>query len=181
MTAMNPMNGAALELDHCKRMVARLTTLHHTVERLHAALRKDDVAHVVNDVVLKTIGGKDCAIYAFDPSRERLRLMNVTSGNVGAPNELPRQDSLIGGPAVSGHLFINNTGDLTDCAPWERTLRAAIPVKFLGRVTALIAIFGLDASKKHFTPLDVEMFDVLSRHVGVALNTAAANEQQNRN
>lgn len=171
------MAGAAMELDHCKRMVARLTTLHHTVERLHAATRPADVAHVVDDIVVRTVGATACAIYEVDAASEELKLVSITSREIGVPSVLRRREAHIADPVTSGRLFINDAGELNDCAPWERTLRACIPVKLSGRVTAVIAVFGLHASKKNFEPQDIEVFDVLSRHVGVAFNTAAANER----
>ena len=177
---MTSMTGSALELDHCKRMVARLTTLHHTVERLHAATRRADVARVVDDVVVKTLDGKDCAIYELDSTGEELRLVSVTSPDLGIPRVVKPGTGLIGHPVASGRSFINNMSRI-GCAPWERTLRACIPVKFCGRVTGVIAIFGLEASKKDFAPLDLEVFDVLSRHVAVALHTTAANEPERNN
>ena len=68
---------------------------------------------------------------------------------------------------------MNNIGELDDVAPWERKLRACVPLKYLGRVVGAVAIFGMRASKKRLAPIDVELFDLLSRHGGIALNTAA--------
>jgi GAF domain-containing protein len=166
----------ALELDECKRVIARLTALHHTVERLHACVRSADVTRVVEDIVVNTIGGRSCAVFAFDDERSRLQLLSARPGEVEIPREVTGE-GLVAGAAMSGRLFMNNIGELTDCASWERTLRACVPVRYCDRVIAVIAMFGLDPSKKRFTPLDVELFDLLSRHAGVALNTAAVLER----
>ena len=171
------MTSVALELDQCKRMIARLTALHHAVERLHACMRTADVGRVVEDIAISTIGAKSCAFFAFDDERSQLRLLNASSVGPEIPREIAGE-GLIVSTAASGRLFMNNIGDVTGVAPWEQTLRACIPVKYLDRVTAVIAIFGLESTKKRFSPLDVELFDLLSRHTGVALNTAATSESQ---
>jgi len=160
------------ELDHWKRMCARLTTLHTAIERLHAAATPVDVCAVIEDITMNVIGGEACAIYVVDESASHLSLLSGSAG-VEVPPRVKWREGLVGTAAASGHLFMNSIGDLDDVSPWERKLRACVPLKYLGRVVGAVAILGMRPSKKRFAPIDVELFDLLGRHGGLALNTAA--------
>jgi len=169
MTTNGPSSS---ELDHWKRMCARLTTLHTAIERLHAAMQPSDVCAVIADLAVNVVGGETCAIYVIDESASQLNLLSNSAG-AEVPPHVRWREGLVGTAAASGHLFMNSIGDLDDASPWERKLRACVPLKYLGRVVGAVAIFGMRLSKKRFAPIDVELFDLLGRHGGLALNTAA--------
>jgi GAF domain-containing protein len=161
------------QLEQTSRTSARLATLWAAVERLHASTQRSKICEAVEDIVLNVVGGEQCAIFEVDRSGAHLNLI----GSVGVDPQTFREvgfgEGLIGRVAASGRMFVKTGENLNGAALWEETLSACIPLKYCGRLTGVIAILGMQLHKLDFNSIDLEMFDLLSRHAAMALHAAA--------
>jgi GAF domain-containing protein len=152
-------------------VLARLVTLYNAVERLHAATTTDAVCAVIGTIVAGQIGAAEYAIFEVDRRGAALELIASAGINADLVRQLRLGEGLVGRAAASGRLYIGSFAERDDIAVWEETLSACIPLRYRGRHIGAIAVFGLDADKAEFTPLDLDLFELLSRHAALALTT----------
>jgi GAF domain len=160
------------QLDQSSRTSSRLATLYVAIERLHDSLQRAKVCEAIEDIVINVIGGEQCALFEVDSNSACLNLISSVGVDPEPLREVGFGEGLVGRVAASGRLFVKRDGDLNDCALWEDTLNACIPLKYCGRLTGVIAIFGMQVEKVDFTPIDIEMFELLTKHGALALHAA---------
>ena len=156
-------------LQRCREVVARLVTLYSAVERLHAASTTFDVCAVIEGILTEQIGAVQYAIFEVDRSGASLNLLSSAGINADLLQEVGWGEGLLGKAAASSRIYVDAAGEGEEAALWEETLNACIPLRVRGRLTGTIAIFGLGPHKREFTPLDLDLFELLSRHAALAL------------
>lgn len=162
------------QLDQCSRTVGRLATLYAVIEQLHATINRSKICDAIADIVLNVIGGEQFALFEVHPRGACLTLIASAGIDPGPLSEVGFGEGLVGRVAASGRLFVKRDEDLNDGALWEETLSACIPLKIGRRLTGVIAIFGVQLQKHDFTPVDLEMFDLLTKHAALALHAAGS-------
>lgn len=160
------------QLEQSSRTSSRLATLWAAVERLHGSLLRSKICEVIEDIVLNVVGGEQCAIFEVAPSGACLNLISSVGVDTEELREVGFGEGLVGRVAASGRLFVKSSENLHSAALWEETLSACIPLKYCGRLTGVIAILGTQVQKLDFTPIDIEVFHLLSKHAAMALHAA---------
>jgi len=145
---------------------SNLANLYVASYRLHGTLDRKQVLEVIQEIVINLIGSEEIGIFEMQEDGQSIRLVS----SFGIDPELLQQVQLgtgaIGMSAQTGEVAIWPR----DASPQpELGLTACVPLKLDGRVTGVIAIFGLLPQKPDLGPLDRELFDLLATHAATAL------------
>jgi hypothetical protein len=179
---------AALESAHAE-CADRIRALHErnmdlvrlTVasQRLAASVQRDEVLATIAGIVVDLIGSEELAVYELpelDGDIETLRLAHVRGIDANSPR-LARAAGPIRYALGVGQTLVARSRR-QGAEDVDGGLTAAIPLKLDGNVTGAIAIFGLVEHKKALTPVDHELFEILSRQAAMALHSAASRSQR---
>lgn len=151
---------AALE-----RQVLELSTYVVVVQRLRGATGRGEVLAVVEEVLGAIVGTEQFALYAVDGASGSLQQLVAC----GVPFDPTRDEALLRGPlgkvTRQGELWVSEDPD-------NEELTACVPLLLGRRVIGAIAIFKMLPQKPALETADREIFDLLSRHVAVALADA---------
>jgi len=145
---------------------SNLANLYVASYRLHGTLDRRQVLEVIQEIIINLIGSEEIGIFEMDDDGASLRLIS----SFGIDPEPLRQILLGRGP-------IGASAQTGEVAVWPRSaaseenqgLTACVPLKLDGRVTGVLAIFGLLPQKPDLGPLDRELFDLLATHAATAL------------
>jgi hypothetical protein len=168
---------AALEQEHAK-CAARLRTLHDqntnlaqiaTAHHLLAnAASRDEVLVTIEEIVINMIGSEEIAIFEVKGEGAALHIAR----HRGLDDDDERLDA-----AMDAVRWVVATGDTYVRRDFRSEtlhgLTAVVPLKVESRVMGVVAIFHLLHQKKALEPVDLEIFDIVSRQAAMALYAAA--------
>jgi hypothetical protein len=145
---------------------SNLANLYVASYRLHGTLDRAQVLDVIQEIVINLVGSEEMGIFEMEEDGSSLRLISSFGIDPGPLKRIPTGRGAIGASAQTGEVAI-----------WPRAaasrdqlgLTACVPLKLDGRVTGVIAIFGLLPQKPDLGPLDRELFDLLATHAATAL------------
>jgi GAF domain-containing protein len=151
---------AELEAAASQRM-GRLAQLLASALQLHAALLPADVLTVIKEIVANMIGSEEMGIFA----RRADGLLVPLDG--------------IGDDVAA--LGLIHAAALRDCMAAGKTLlgdqpAACVPLLMDGRAMGVIAVFRLLPQKPTLDEGDLELFELLATHAGLALHHAELRE-----
>jgi regulator of replication initiation timing len=136
-----------------------LANLYVASYQLHGTLDRTAVLAAIEEIVVNLVGSEKFAIFeCYDDSRLEL------VGSFGV-DEAHTAEALMPGSRV---LRTVASGDPVILPP-EGDVIACVPLKLDGRVTGVVAIYGLLSHKSSLEQLDYELFDLLASHAATAL------------
>jgi len=145
---------------------SNLANLYVASYRLHGTLDRRQVLEVIQEIVINLIGSEEMGIFEMEEDGSSLRLISSFGIDPEPLKMVPLGRGAIGASAQSGEVAIWSRADSSD---GEQGLTACVPLKLDGRVTGVIAIFGLLPQKPDLGPLDHELLDLLATHAATAL------------
>ncbi len=161
-------------LDFARRYVEieeennNLANLYVASYQLHSTLEYREVLQIVKEIIINLIGADRFAVFMTDSKRIEYSAV-VTEGlddaafsaitpGAGALGKTIREDS--GVYVAADHS--RGTEDLNNPL-------VVIPLKIKNELIGVIAIYNLLEQKKAFTPLDIELFNLLGGHAATAI------------
>jgi len=145
---------------------ANLANLYVASYRLHGTLDRQQVLDVIQEIVINLVGSEEIGIFEMDEDGASLRLISSFGIEAETLKQVPLGRGAIGASAQSGEI---NIWSRSASAEREAGLSACVPLKLDGRVTGVIAVFGLLPQKPDLGPLDRELFELLATHAATAL------------
>lgn len=145
---------------------ANLANLYVASYRLHGTLDRQQVLDVIQEIVINLVGSEEIGIFEMDEDGGSLRLISSFGIEGDALKQVPLGRGAIGSSAQNGEIAIWSRDASSEREPG---LSACVPLKLDGRVTGVIAVFGLLPQKPDLGPLDRELFELLATHAATAL------------
>jgi len=145
---------------------ANLANLYVASYRLHGTLDRRQVLEVIQEIVINLIGSEELGIFEMDDDGSSVRLISSFGIDPEPFKQVTPGIGAIGKSAQTGEIAIWSRSASREN---EQGLTACVPLKLDGRVTGVIAIFGLLPQKPDLGPLDRELFDLLATHAATAL------------
>jgi len=155
---------------------SNLANLYVASYRLHGTLDRKQVLEVIQEIVINLIGSEEIGIFEMEEDGRSIRL--ISSFGI---DPTPLQQVKLGRGAIGTSAQTGNVAKWPRGA-WpepEQSLTACVPLKLDGRVTGVIAIFGLLPQKSDLGPLDLELFDLLATHAATALYCTSLHAKTN--
>ncbi len=149
-----------------------LAQLFVVLDRIHGALSKAEMLAALQEIVINVVGSEELAVF------ERRGAVLVLSQSFGVDRQKLRDvrvgEGAIGRAAASGRIYV--AGREGPPAPGEEDLTAVIPLRAGEEVAGALAIFRLLGHKPGIGEDDETLFQLLSTHVGLALQLRGARE-----
>jgi len=148
-----------------------LANLYVAGYRLHAGLTREEVVEAVREIIATLVGSEEMALFERHDHAPVLSLVDSVGIDADAFRTVALGTGVIGRTAEKGQTYLAEAGapEQETRAPGEEKLTACIPLTLAGRVTGLIAVFGLLSHKPALEPVDLEIFDLLARQASMAL------------
>jgi nitrate/nitrite-specific signal transduction histidine kinase len=168
-----------------KRFVAaelqntRLANLYVSMQRLHCSLERREIIAAIEEIVINLVGSEEFAILELVAPQ---KLSVVSSHGIDGRHveRVATQDGPIGKCVSKGTLFVRNGGPAQGSSEIESQLTACIPLRAAERIWGAVAVFALLPQKESLGVADVELFDLLSAHGGLALYCSSLHQRQGR-
>ncbi|BDG09112.1 GAF domain-containing protein [Anaeromyxobacter paludicola] len=142
--------------------------LYVTLRRLHGSLDRGEVLDVLGEVLANLVGTEEFAVLERRGEGVRVvRSMGLAPDRLGA---LVTLQGALGRVAAAGRIAIGPALEPGPGGPEELT--AWIPLRAGEREVGAIAVFRLLGQKPGLGAGDLELFEVLSAHAGLALRSA---------
>jgi hypothetical protein len=148
-----------------------LAHLYVALERIHGGISRAETLAAVQEVVINVVGSEELAV--FERRGDRLVLLQSFGIDPEAWRERPTDRGALG-RAAAGKLYVLGRDGQRE--PAEADLTAAIPLRCGDQVVGAIAIFRLLGHKPVLGETDHALFELLSRHAGLALKLRGARE-----
>lgn len=159
-------------VDFAKRYVEietennNLANLYVASFQLHSTLDFREVLQIVKEIIINLIGAEAFAVYLIDQKKGELSAV-TTEGLMEAMPPVKTGEGIIGS-SVTGEQGVYVAADPPAAPDLDRPM-VVIPLRIKAESIGAIAIYGLLEQKKDFTPLDVELFNLLGGHAATAL------------
>jgi GAF domain-containing protein len=155
----------------------RLANLYVSMQRLHSSLERAHIIEAIAEIVINLIGSEEYAIFEFDAKRETVDIVSCFGVDPCLLEWVKPGDGLIGRCLSKGTLFVRNGSPSNVNHEIETRLSACIPLRAADRIWGAVAVFSLLPQKDSLGVEDVELFDLLSAHGGLALYCSTLHEQ----
>jgi hypothetical protein len=142
-----------------------LAQLFVALERIHGGVSRAETLAALQEIVINVLGSEELAI--FERRGDTLVLTHSFGVDASALREIPLGRGAIGRSAASGHLYV--AGRDGEPSPGDEDLTAAIPLRAGEEIAGVLAIFRLLGHKPGLDAEDEALFQLLSRHAGLAL------------
>jgi hypothetical protein len=148
-----------------ERQNSNLASLYAAGHALHLSLEREAVLSAMQEIVINLVGSEQFAIVDASDSLVPLALFGVTSERL---HGLTPRSGIIGRAGAEGRPLA-----LPRAAPPDLTgVRVAVPLKVAENVTGFVLIFEFLPHKGELTPLDYELFALISSQAATALFAA---------
>lgn len=155
----------------CSRLQAQneeISNLYVAKNRLHASLEAAEIMAVIRDILGELVGASEFAIFLVDPKRKALR--RVTGVGVrNKPDTVALGEGYVGKIAAKGkpYYYEQNDTPRPDGVPL-----AALPLKGEAGLIGIIVIWGVLSHKTGFSPIDLQLLELVAEHAPIALMSA---------
>lgn len=150
---------------------SEMAKLYVAASFLHQSLEREVVLGAMGELVINLLGSEEFGIFEWDEATARLSLAHSVGIDPALHARLPVGVGPVGRVVRTGEPYVRGRGD--DDGDAEAAVVACIPLKLGGRVTGVVAVFGLLPQKTTWDEFDDELFSLLSTHGGSALHAAA--------
>jgi GAF domain-containing protein len=165
-TENRSLNELCSQLQEQNEAISNLYVAKH---RLHASFDAAEVMRIVRDIMVELVGGKEFAIYLLDPRQKQLRRV-TGSGSGKHPETVALGDGHLGRVASAGRPFYLETMGEREHPP--DVPLAVIPLRSETESIGIIAIWKLLPHKNGFTPVDLQLLELVAEHAPAALKSA---------
>ncbi len=144
-------------------------------QRLATSIQRDEVLATIEEIVVDLIGSEELAVFELsemDGDIETMRVAHLRGITADSPRLARAAGPIRYALGIGQTLVARSRRRGADDV--DGGLTAAIPLKLDGHVMGAVAIFGLVEHKPALTPVDHELFEILSRQGAMALHTAAS-------
>jgi GAF domain-containing protein len=146
---------------------ASLLNLYVAAYRLHGTLDRGEVLGALQEIIANMVGSEKLAIFELDAGGKKLSLISSMGVDPERYRNVPLGTGPIGHAARTGEIYLG--GRARDGDEGERSLTACVPMTIGKRVSGVIAIFELLNQKPALDSDDLELFNLLRTHAGMAL------------
>ncbi len=143
---------------------ASLLNLYVAAYRLNGTLDRKEVLLALEEIIANMIGSEQLGIFELDREAGELELIASVGIDPEPYRRLALDSGAIGHAARTGEIYLGG-----HAAQDSQQLTACIPMSVSGRVAGVIAIFKLLGQKARLEPDDIELFNLLRTHAGMAL------------
>jgi putative methionine-R-sulfoxide reductase with GAF domain len=147
---------------------SNLANLYVASYRLHGTLDRKEVVDTIQEIIANLVGSEEAGLFELNEDGARLDLVASFGLPPGSCPSVPLGSGLIGKAAQTGEILVVEPGQ-APADGIESRLTACVPLTLDGRVTGVIAIFGLLPQKAGIEAVDRELFDLLATHAATAL------------
>jgi len=158
------LNGERLML---QQQSASLLNLYVAAYRLHGTLDRGEVLSALSEIIANMIGSEQLAIFQLDEERGELVLISSMGIDVERYRRVELGSGAIGHAARTGEVYLGGTA--TRGGDEERAVTACVPLTVGKRIEGVIVIFELLGQKPALDSDDLELFNLLRTHAGMAL------------
>jgi K+-sensing histidine kinase KdpD len=149
---------------------SNLANLYVASYRLHGTLDREQVIAAIQEIIANLVGSEEAALFEIDHDTQALELVASFGVNRDECPSIPLGGSgLIAVTARTGEILVVDPAQVSGATGLESRLTACVPLKLDGKVTGVIAIFGLLPQKGGIEDLDRELFDLLATQAAFAL------------
>lgn len=143
---------------------ASLLNLYVAAYRLCGTLDRKEVLQTLQEIIANMVGSEEIGIFELDPERGELELIDSVGIDANRFACVGLDHGAIGQAVRTGEIYLGGraTGE-------DGNVTACVPMAVSGRVVGVIAIFGLLGQKPGLDSDDLELFNLLRTHAGMAL------------
>lgn len=142
-----------------------LAQLFVALERIHGGVSRAETLAAVQEIVINVLGSEELAV--FERRGDALVLTHSFGVDAAALRKVRLGQGAIGRAAAGGQLYV--AGRDGPPAPGDENLTAVIPLRAGDEIAGVLAIFRLLGHKPGLDEEDEALFQLLSRHAGLAL------------
>jgi len=143
---------------------ASLLNLYVAAYRLNGTLDRKEVLSALEEIIANMIGSEQIGIFELDEELGELTLISSVGIDAERYRSVPLDHGAIGHAARTGEIYLGGKATAADA-----TVTACVPMTVGGRVGGVIAIFELLGQKSGLDSDDLELFNLLRTHAGMAL------------
>ena len=154
---------------------ASLLNLYVAAYRLHGTLDRGEVLGALREIIANMVGSEKLAIFELDPEASALSLICSVGVDPERYRNVPLGSGPIGHAARTGEIYLGGKARGGDDS--EHTLTACVPMTIGKQVSGVIAIFELLNQKPALDSDDLELFNLLRTHAGMALYCTRLHEE----
>ncbi len=153
---------------------ASLLNLYVAAYRLHGTLDRGEVLAALREIIANMVGSETLGIFELDPDASRLTLISWDGIDPERYRDVPLADGPIGHAARTGEIYL---GGKARSGSDAEHVTACIPMTIGKQVSGVIAIFELLNQKPALDSDDLELFNLLRTHAGMALYCTRLHEE----
>jgi hypothetical protein len=146
---------------------ASLLNLYVATYQLHGTLDRAEVVSTLKEIVANMIGSEHLGIFELEPTGERLTLIASQGIDPLRYKTVEIDSGAIGAAARTGEIYLG--GKVRPGMGAEEPVVACVPMTVGAKIHGVIAIFELLGQKAGLDSDDLELFNLLKIHAGMAL------------
>lgn len=158
-------DGVDIEAEH-----HNLAQLYVATYQMHAAVGFRDVVQVITEIILNLVGAARFELYLFDARGERLVPVSGEGVDLASLPALALDDGVVGAAAARKERYTRPEG--TSLGPL-----VVVPLASAETLVGAVVVDDLLPHKAQLTPVDDELFALLTTHAATALAAALLREQ----
>jgi GAF domain-containing protein len=151
-----------------EQRIGDLANLFVAVNSIHGATDTAGVVVAVREIVANLVGSEEMAIFEAERGTGRLTLVAALGIDPAAVQDLRLGQGAVGEVAATGQPLIRREGGTGEPGT-DGALTACLPLLVGSSVVGALAIYRLLPHKHALEQVDLDLFDLLSAHVGAAL------------
>jgi GAF domain-containing protein len=142
--------------------------------RLHGTLDRGEVLGALREIVANMVGSEKVGIFELDESATKLTLICAVGIDPERYRNVPLANGPIGHAARTGEIYLGGKARGGDDS---EHVTACVPMTIGKKVSGVIAIFELLNQKPALDSDDLELFNLLRTHAGMALYCTRLHEE----
>jgi GAF domain-containing protein len=137
--------------------------------RLRYSTDEENALEAIREIVANLLGSEEMGMYKVDEDKAVLWLYWSFGLDPEAHLMLDTLHEPVLQQVIRGEIYLKNSGGDIDGSDSDAKTTAYVPLRYRGRVVAVLAIFSWLPQKKNFDESDVEILKVLSNEAATAL------------
>lgn len=156
-----------------------LTNLYVASQRLHATFELEQVKQIIAEILAEMVGAEEFGLFVLDQRKKELRLISGEGIRDRLPKEtLPAGEGIIGDVAATGESFYFEPKNETERA--AHLPMATLPLSLKGQTVGVVVIYKLLNHKQGFSPIDLQILELVAAHAASALVSARLHTNMDR-
>ena len=159
------LSQACTQLQEQNQAISNLYVAKH---RLHASLDATEIMNIVTEILVELVGAEEFAILFLEQKTKVLKRVSGR-GAKDVSDTVALTEGILGQVASSGKPFYSEPSDQPQP---KRVPLAVIPLKAEDTSVGVIAVYRLLPHKNGFTPVDLQLLELVAEHTPSALLSA---------